>query len=208
MSQIAFANSVDPSNSVEMSLQYHSTQAFKAIRTRDQIRRIGFVNGYPLWTDEEDAHCRRLYPNYNALERVLSRRTRQAIVKRCWVLGITRHVHRWTDTERSRLRSLYQSASWAEIDKAFPFSTRSKTRAVAKSYGFRRPRRPYKPTGFEIIDCLRDRAFVLKFTMPDLDAMSRGKKYFTKAKWRRGKIDAAIISRAAKALGGRLEIEW
>ncbi|MGN8022128.1 hypothetical protein ACTJJ7_15600 [Phyllobacterium sp. 22229] len=54
MSQIAFANSRDPSNSVEMSLQYHSAQAFKAIRMRDLIRRIGFVNNYPLWTEKED----------------------------------------------------------------------------------------------------------------------------------------------------------
>lgn len=166
------------------SLSQYTRDAVKAERLRQRIRRIGFTSmGYPLWSENEDTWCRSLYPNYAALVQALPRRSRGAIVKRCGALNITIHIHRWTPLELSRLRKLYQSAPWETLDQAFPFSTRSKIRAIANSYGFRRPRRPYKPTGHDIIDCIRERAFDLNVTMRDLDWMCRS-KYFSKAKWR------------------------
>lgn len=78
--QRPFVNGRNQSNSVVMSLQYHSAQVLNAIRLRERIQWIGFVNGYPLWTVEEDVRCRLLYPSCNALERALLWRTRQAIM--------------------------------------------------------------------------------------------------------------------------------
>lgn len=181
----------------------------RAQRARERIIRMGTTpNGHPLWTEREDDFVRSLYPDYKALRRKLRRRTYHALRARARTLDVVTRRHVWLASEVSRLRRLYPRASREELLAAFPDVTWEKIKAKAQHAGIRRARRKLTTTGYPLIDLIRDRAFDLKLSMVDLDAMAGTKQYFQKAGWYSGNLNRKALLRAVEALGGEVSIRW
>ena len=71
-----------------------------AAAVRERMRRTGMTNaGHYLWSEEEVATLRRLYPDYNALVEALPRRTRFAIIRKAATLGIAKPLRIWLPDE-------------------------------------------------------------------------------------------------------------
>lgn len=164
--------------------------------------------GCPLWSDSEDAVCRKFYPAFDLIGATLQRRTYVAILHRCRKLGLSRTIMRWTAADISRLRRIYPTASPEELVAAFPGRKLTHIRSAAKRNHLRRRRRPYVETGDPLIDHIRQRCFDYRISMSELDRMVGSSHYFEKKGWRIGWINHAAIARAVKALDGNLRIEW
>jgi hypothetical protein len=164
--------------------------------------------GHRLWTEREDAIVCDLYPDYKALCRRLKRRTLAAIRSRAHYLGIQRRVHKWTGFEVARLRKLYPAGTRAELMTIVPTVTWIATSCRARAAGARRLKR-YKPTGFPVLDAIRQRCLELNYSMVDLDAIAKTGGYFTQARWiASGVANVQKLARAAKALDGVMTIVW
>lgn len=183
--------------------------AVMAERTRARIRQAGVTaKGHPLWTKEEDAKVLRLYPDYKALRRALRRRTYRALRARAGTLGITKKRHTWTAAEASRIRKLYPTANKGELYAAFPGLRWNQIVGKARHIRVRRNRRPLSPTGFPIIDEVRQRAFRLNYSMVELDAIAGTKTYFQKGGWHNGIVNKRAIYKAIEALDGEVLAVW
>jgi len=192
-----------------MRLRYAAMGVARAQRARERIIRMGRTpNGHPLWTEREDDVVRALYPDYKALRRKLRRRTYYALRARARTLDVVTRRHVWLATEVSRLRRLYPRASREELLAAFPDITWRKIKAKARHAGIHRARRKLATTGHPLIDLIRDRAFDLKLSMVDLDAMAGTRRYFQKAGWYNGNFNRKALLRAVEALGGEVSVSW
>lgn len=168
------------------------------------------MDGKKLWTEEELELLGRGFPDIDSICKALPQRTRRAIASQCLKLGLRqKQIHFWTAAEISKLRRMYPSAPKDEICKTFAHSTWINIRQVARYHGIRRARKPYKPTGYAPLDQLRERCFELNYTMPDLDKISKTKRYFQKANWTVNKrINHKAVGRAIEALDGQIRAEW
>ncbi len=194
-----------------MSLARASQYANLASRMRAVTRTRGTnCQGFPLWTDEEDNICRRLYPDYKALVMELPRRTYRAIQLRCGLLKLTNPARPWTGEELSRLRRMYRSSTKGELKAAFPHRSAFSLTHRANKIRIYRTKRPYQPTGEHILDELRAECFRRNITMPDLDEIANARGYFRRKAWRgqRGTIDMNPIMKAVRELGGKITVEW
>ncbi len=192
-----------------MSLAYHSRNAATAERNRRRIRREGVtMNGHKIWTDEERELIRQLSPNYDELCKLMPSRKRISIRKLASALGVANEKHIFTSAEISKLRRLYPKASWEEILAAFPFSNKSRLKCVASYYGFRRPKKKYKPTGDQPIDALLEKCAAANMSLSDLDKECRTKNYFSHENWRSAPPNYTRIVKAIKLLEGNLKAEW
>lgn len=194
-----------------MSLARASSYANLASRMRAQCRARGTNwSGHPLWTEAEDETCRKLHPDYQALETALPRRTRCAIRFRCQFLGLTSPAKFWTGDEQSRLRKLYRTSTSEELKAAFPDRSRISLEHRAKKIGIVRARQPYRPTREQLLDELRAECFRQNITMPDLDVIANGKGYFKRKAWAgpHGCIDMNRIVKAIRELGGKISVRW
>jgi hypothetical protein len=161
-----------------------------------------------LWTEDDEAVARRLYPDYKAISKALGR-TYEAVRFQCQSLGLTPKNHVWTAAEVSRLRRMYPTASYEELRAAFHNFSRVHIASIASFYGFARARRPYKATGFDIIDQIRDRAFELGYSLRDIDEISGTKKYFALQQWvKRERANYKAVVKAIEALGGKVSAQW
>ena len=161
------------------------------------------------WTSEEDDQVRALFPNYDAMKQALPHRTDAAVRCRAGVLSLKKKHHSWTGAELVRLKKLYEGgASQKEILRAFPFATSTMIQGGNQYNGFHRKNVRYKPTGFPIIDAIRERALKMNISMVELDAMAHSKKYFRVAAWQTGGVHGKYILRAIAALGGHLSVNW
>jgi hypothetical protein len=106
------------------------------------------------------------------------------------------------------MRQLFPHATTKELRAAFPDRTVDQLNSLARYHGLRRPRRRLKATGIPILDAIRERCFELNYSMVDLDALSRSKKYFQKALWNTRSINFAAIGKAVVALDGQLDVRW
>jgi hypothetical protein len=176
---------------------------------RARIRKAGVTaKGYPLWTPAEDEKVRRLYPDYRALRRALRRRTYHAIRGRVLTLGITNKRHIWTGAEVVRLRKLYFTAARAELHAAFPGLTLRQIVGKARHVKLSRQRRRPSPTGFPILDDIRERAFKLNYSMVDLDAIARTGRYFQTGNWSSNGVNKLAACKAIEALDGEIRASW
>jgi len=193
-----------------MKLRYAAKAAVKSRRMRALIQRRGYVGkSQPLWTVAERDTVRQLYPDYGALRRALPRRTYSALRSAARLQGVAVRRHIWTITEVSRMRRVYTTAKRPQVEAAFPDITWGKIKAKARHLNLRRPRVPYVPTGFAILDAIRARAFDLNISMVELDAMARTKRDFQKALWSgRRRPNARAVLLAVYALGGELSVKW
>lgn len=170
------------------------------------MRRRGKTpKGHSLWTDQERATVRRLYPDYTALQRALPHRTYYALRNAAQALGVVRRRHRWTASERAYLRRRYATADWSELLAAFPGLKRTTIRERATDFGFHR-RRSFKITGQPVIDAIRERATILNYSMVDVDAMARTRRYFAQHRWLSAPRNYKAMAKAVQALHGRLEL--
>lgn len=181
-----------------------------AAQTRARIRRNEFVFGRKntVWSNEEVAVCFALWPNYRAIAFHLTGRSRSAVAAKCRSLGLAHTVHPWKASELSKLRRLYPEASWEEILAALPGRTREQIKNAVAYWKIRRKRKPYKPTGYHVLDQVRARCFECNMYMKDLDAIAHSKRYFYKAQWHSGWISHKAIANAVVGLDGRLIAQW
>lgn len=183
--------------------------AIAAEKLRRRFERTGkTLGGQWIWTDKEIGVCRDLYPDSRAIQQRLQRRSAEAIRKKCEELGLASRRVPWTAADITRLRKLYCSASWDELFSAFPGRTEDAIRQAANKRGMFREKKPYKTTGYPLLDQLRARCFRQGFTMLDLDQYARSGNYFRQSQWRRNWFSARIITRAVRAIGGQVRAEW
>lgn len=63
--------------------------------------------------------------------------------------------------------------------------------------------------GSTLLDAIRRRCADLGYSMVDLDAVARTKRYFQYAQWKSsGSFNVARLSKAVEALGGELSAVW
>lgn len=192
-----------------MSLAFHARNAAAAQRVRARILRTGYtLFGQRLWSEEEDLVCRLFYPDYFALRQILYNRTARAIQRRCQVLGLAKRRRQWGPLDKQKLRKLYPSASREEICATFPDVAWENIQAVARYYGWKRDKKPYKITGIVSLDQVRRRCYEIKWTMRDLDEESRTKRYFQTRGYCSKHPNFKQINRAVKTLGGQMEVRW
>ncbi|MEY9631273.1 hypothetical protein [Sinorhizobium fredii] len=192
-----------------MSLAYFAKNAAAAERVRARILRTGFtLFGQRVWSAEEDLVCRLFHPDYFALRQILYNRTAQAIQRRCQVLGLAKRRRQWGPLDKQKLRKLYPSASREEICAAFPDVEWENIRAVARYYGWKRDKKPYKVTGVVSLDQVRIRCYEIKWTMRDLDEESGTKRYFQKRGCKSKSPNFRAINKAVRTLGGHMEVRW
>jgi hypothetical protein len=161
-----------------------------------------------LWTEDDDAVAKRLYPDYQAICKALGR-TYSSIRHFCQRLGLAPKRHVWTAPEIARLRRMFPTATKDELRTAFHGFSFHHIALTATRHGFRRARRPFKPTGFDVIDQIRERSFQLGYSMPYLDEISCTKGYFTQQQWIAGKrVNYKAVAKAIKALDGEVSAEW
>jgi len=194
-----------------MYLSDYSRYVSQGRKASARMRRRGInPRGDRLWSDEEDATCRELYPDYQALAGALPHRTMEALKTRCRSLGIARKVHIWTAKERSDFRRLYATADREEVLRRFPHLNVDSFHTYGQRLRVQRPKAPPALTGNYLLDELRQRARDEGLTMPDLDEFAGSREYFKCKRWRpgRGRIKYDFIVRAIHELGGRLQIVW
>jgi hypothetical protein len=193
-----------------MHLRYFARSAARSQSLREQIRRAGRTrSGLPIWTEEEDAEIRRLYPDYAALKQSLKRRTHSALKNRANRIGIIKRNHCWTDAEVSRLRKLYPTSTAQQLRAAFPGLRKRQIKDKAANLGLYKKRRPYPSTGFPIIDQIRTRAFELNLSMLDLDELAGTKNYFQGRGWKGCRtVNGWAALLAISALDGDVRAIW
>lgn len=189
-----------------MDIRRTARYAGTAQRLRDKIQRAGHtLDGKPLWTLKEDDLLRRYHPDYPAMMQALPLRTRNAIRGRVQVIGVARRYKAWTGPDVAKLRKHFPTASWNELLALFPGRTVSEIRAYAQRRAFRE--KHYAQTGYPIIDAIRERAKLRRWSMPDLDEIANTNGYFAKCRWQKTRT-AKYIFRAIEALDGEIAIKW
>jgi len=192
-----------------MRLQHAAMGAVRAQQAHERMMRMGRTpNGHQLWLPREDAIVLALYPDYRAMRKALRRRSIVALWHRARFLGIARRTHIWLTTEVSRLRRLFGTANRDDVLRAFPEMTWRQVEAKAHRLGLQRPRRKPKATGHPMVDDVRLRAHQLNYSMADLDAVARSKRYFQKDAKYRASVNGQVLFRAIEALGGEVSIRW
>ncbi|QND67633.1 hypothetical protein HB777_29320 [Mesorhizobium loti] len=176
------------------------------------MQKTGFtMRGFALWRKHEDDACRSLYPDYKALSAALPNRTRKALEKRCFQLGITRRNRILTEEEERRFRKLYRSATKNELYEAFPDLTAAQLHNFGRRRGLKRPR-IYLRSGDKLLDGLRDECWRLGITMADLDYFTRlSNRYFALTRWRRSPIRYDFVRKAIREMGGKVTsdgVKW
>ena len=180
-----------------------------AARMREIQKKRGMAGRNQLWTEEEDATCRRLYPDYKAIHKSLPHRSLRAVRGRGQKLGLAPKRNLITAAELSKLRRLYPTATRSELRSAFPQRSVGAIERLARYYRIWKRTKPLKPTGHALIDAIRARCHELNYSMVDLDDIAGTGKYFASARWCGAKkVAAAHVVRAVAALDGQLSVEW
>jgi hypothetical protein len=180
----------------------------RVIKMANMNKRRGFVGrSRALWSEREDSLVRTYYPDYTELLRKLPRRTPQAVRSRVFTLDLprTRKIY-WTAAEISKLRRLYPRADRQTILTAFPSASWSRIQSAASRQHIVRKRR--RSTGHQLLDVIRARCDELNYSMVDLDALARTRRYFRRCGWSCRKASVTKIAKAIQALGGTITVSW
>ncbi|MBB3355279.1 hypothetical protein FHT70_005240 [Rhizobium sp. BK049] len=193
-----------------MSLSHFARNAASAARVRNRIKKEGYtMNGDKLWTEDERKIIEDKWPNFDAIRKAIPGRSRIAIRAQCRNMGLReKPQHIWSASEISKLRKLYPAATIAEICATFPHSKWVNIQQVARYHGFRRKRKPFKPTGNPPIDGVLAKLFEANYSLSDLDQEFRTKDYFAHQNWRYRTPDYNRFVKAIELLEGKLVVEW
>ncbi|TPJ11449.1 hypothetical protein FJW04_24130 [Mesorhizobium sp. B2-7-3] len=194
-----------------MYLANVSRNAAQAQKSRERTQFTGVTTrGRLLWPASEDEVCRRHYPDYDAMRKLLPHRTRGALKKRCGALKITNARTNWTAKENSLFRRVYRSGTTEELIAAFPVKSLHALYERGYRLGLVRPVKPFKLTGDPLLDDLRQYCRRSNLTMLDVEKFVPSAGYFSGKGWRGGwgNINYHHIVRAIHELGGTLAIHW
>ena len=193
-----------------MYLSHYAEGARSAARARNRLKKEGYVFGLRrVWSGREEEVCRLFWPDVRQIKRLLWSRSEGAIRAKGRALGLPiQKQHIWSAASLSRLRRLYPEATWDELHAAFPGVSKNSILHAVRYRRLRKNRRPYKPTGYLLIDEIRGRCFELNYRMKDIDALAMSKRYFYKAGWHSRWISHKAIARAVAALDGQLTVKW
>jgi hypothetical protein len=192
-----------------MDLSSNSRAIRFGMQAKERMRITGYTPlGRKLWSVEDDEIVKALYPSYADMKARLPERTLRALHARCEALGIAKKIHWWLGSEIAKLRRLYPTASRDKLRDEFSGLTWPAIQGAACRYGVKRARRKYKRTGHHLIDAILARIEEIGWTLRDLDEESKTGRYFRNGSWRRSKPNYGRLARAAKALDGRLVVEW
>jgi hypothetical protein len=162
--------------------------------------------GQRLWIEAEIKFMYRFYPDCERLRKLLPGRSLSAIKSKALRMGITRPLRIWSDEDLKRLKGPYQQGlSIDDIKALLPGKTARQIWHRAAYSGWRRPRKPPKPTGLRPDDDVKARAFAYRLSLRDLAHHSDTGRYFLR---RPSRTNWEKISRAVKALEGRMSIIW
>ncbi|MBX4931265.1 hypothetical protein [Rhizobium bangladeshense] len=191
-------------------LTYFARGAASAERARRRVQREGLtMSGDKLWTEDDLKIIGERWPNLDDIEKALPHRTRNAICAQCRKMDLRKkEQHIWSAAEISKLRKLYPAATIAEICATFPHSTWVNIRQVARYHGFRRNRKPFKPTGNQPIDGMLAKLFEANLSFSELDKELGTKRYFQKGKWRTARPNYNRFVKAIELLDGELSVRW
>jgi hypothetical protein len=175
------------------------------------VRRTRIVRRDDSWTFIESEILREHWPDVDLLAKLLPHRKATAMrhmAKRCGLIP-DKVQNVWTGAQDSKLRRF---AAQGIDRKTIAQELGLTVQQVANRLNYRKlnlAKRPPLPTGNDLADAIRRRAFDLRMTTVDLDRSLGGKKVFQNCyKGRKKRIPAARIQQAVSALGGRLLIEW
>ncbi|WP_152664550.1 hypothetical protein [Devosia geojensis] len=193
-----------------MKLSWHARGAATAERMRRLMQLRGVTpNGHPLWRPPETGRVENLHPHYHMIFAEPWARSRPATYSKAGRMGLTKARGRpWTDNEILRLRKVYPRGTREEIIAAFPDRTWAAIAKAANSRGIYRAPRPLKPTGNRVLDQILERARERNVSMIELDQEAKRKGYFSKRKWKHGRLDHTAHFRAVAFLGGNLRSKW
>ena len=181
-------------------------------RSKDAIRGCAkFIGAAPprqFWHKQEDEVIVRLYPDYNAIGKLLPHRTRRATFVRAQALGIQRKLRKWTGAAVRRLVVQAGYMSMKEIYAANLDRSRSDIRRYLAAAGAT-PARGRRESGVGLLDQLRDRCLAHAIPFRDL-GRSVGNKYALSlsSHSRRNTLEAQWTENAVHILGGELCVEW
>jgi len=162
--------------------------------------------GQRLWTASEIKHLRRCYPDYRRACAALPGRTLNAIKSKALRLRITRPLRIWPDDNLKRLKEPYrQGVPMCELMALFPGKTAKQIWGRAAYSGWRRPRKPPKPTGLIADDTVKAKAFACKLTQRDLDDLAGTRGYFLR---RPSRTNWKNINKAVELLEGSMSFVW
>ena len=169
------------------------------------IQRTGCtLAGDRVWTLEERAILRGLYPCYDQLGVHLPGRTRGAITHKARALGLVPPRRIWSEQDAWRLRAPYGAGvPIGALVEAFPGKSRRQIWNKAHALRVRRPRRAPKTTGLALVDAVRARAFACRLTMTDLDAFVGRRRYFVSPRH----MDWRAVEKAIAVLGGTIAVQ-
>lgn len=192
------------------TIAYLVAGAASAERGRNRVAKTGTSpGGDPIWTAEEEAILRRHHQDYQAAMRALGgRRSYYAVRHKAQAMGLRTKRGHWTGDQVLRLRKLYRCGTPADIREAFPGRSARYVHGMARYFGLKRPRKPFAPTGFPVIDQIREKCFECALSMVDLDEMAGTGTYFARAGWHTGQIKMSALAKAVRALGGQLAVKW
>lgn len=182
--------------------------AATAERMRERAAREGHVGGRRLYTADEDAVIRRLFPDLEALGRCLPHRTRSALKFRAGTLGLRAKQRTWTGREVSEIRERMRRGETQSAIAGALNATVPQIRDIKKRFKIHAPKRALVGFGAPMIDAVRHRARALNFSLNDLDReISRKGSYFGRGD-RTRRIGIKLVERAVKVLGGRFQVLW
>lgn len=152
----------------------------------------------------EDQIIAILYPNYAELQRHLRSHSYYAIRARARMLGIVSQRYVWTNTEVTKLRTLYlRGATCAEVAAAFPGFRPHQITSKARHIRLVRGQKEPYVLGIPAIDTVREQASIRGWTWRKLDKLAKTGRYFQQTTRR---VDWGHLAGAIKVLGGTIEV--
>lgn len=175
---------------------------------RSCAKSLGIAPPKQLWRKPEDEAISRLYPDYDALAKLLTHRTRKAIIARAMALGVQRKLRKWTGAAVRRLVIQASHMSMQEIYAANPGRCPTDIRHYLNEAGATPPRARIE-SGIELLDRLRDRCLAHAIPFRHLGRRVGNTNALSLCCHSGHKsLEAQWTEPAVHALGGELYVEW
>lgn len=180
-------------------------------RNRLRMLKTGVTfSGLKIWTEDEIAILIERIGTmpYKEIMAYLPGRSGPSIGTKARKLGLLKAKPHWSDSDIAKLRKLYQRGTLEELERSFPKRSMKAIKSAALSRYFKRPLRPYKPTGKPLVDSVLKRAFQLRLSLLDLDEMCESGRYFRNQTWRTCSGHHGPILRAVEEMSGKIHVTW
>ncbi|MBX9465586.1 MAG: hypothetical protein KL840_21895 [Aquamicrobium sp.] len=165
------------------------------------------VRRHSDWTLKEHEVVVSFWPDIEEIEKRLPHRTKAAIRGFAGKCNLRKQIHSWTDEQHSILRQrVRHGVPTAEIAKELGLTRLQVVNRMQYSR-LTYPRRPPNPTGNELIDSIRKRAFECNVSMKELDEACKSGAQFRRYSASR-RIHIKHVVQATKVLDGDLVIRW